>query len=76
MNKLLTTTMALGVVLMLGATQSVQANCGGYGGYAAVQAPSYGYATGCSSCWDPYYNNYATNYAGQGLVTQIVNSLR
>ncbi|MBI2707166.1 MAG: hypothetical protein HYX35_02480 [Proteobacteria bacterium] len=75
MNKLLTTTLVLGTVLVLGANQSVQANCGGCAGYAVAPAPYYGYATTCSPCWDPYYNNYATNYVGRGLFSQIVNSL-
>jgi|GEM_PF-6234244 len=75
MNKLLTTTLVLGAFLTLGATQATQANCG-CAGYAAAPAPYYGYANSCSPCWDPYYHNYATNYAGQGLFTQIVNSLR
>lgn len=73
MNKLLATTMAFGVILTLGSAQPSQADCGCSG--SAAPAPSYGYVTSCSSCWDPYYNNYAHNYYGQGLVTQIVNSL-
>jgi len=76
MKTLITTTMALGVVLMLGANQSVEANCG-CAGYA-TPAPSYGYGyANTYSAWgNPYYSNYAHNYYGQGLFTQITNSLR
>lgn len=74
MKTLITTTMALGVIIMLGANQPVEAGCGG-GCYGAAPAPYYGYATTCSPCWDPYYNNYAHNYYAQGLFSQIVNSL-